>query len=169
MGNTGKTFDSQFDDFMDMWDAAQMDDEFHTKPQHDQTNVANEIDPDEVFSHLDDIIDVPNDGVLNEDKTMNPVYPDSVGVDQTQPEPKWAQEDLVKQVQELKDRLFKVENQLAKQMGGKKWSEKPVAMEINKQKPSNKKIDELRKQIDKLSNELGVKTEPSPWQTPKKG
>ena len=170
MGNTGTTFDSQFNDFMDMWDAAQQDDEFHTKPQHDQTDItSDELDPDDVFSQLGGVVDMPPEGVLNEDNTPNPVFPDSVGVDQTQPEARWVNEDLIKQVKGLKDRLFKVENELAKLGNKRKIIEKPVEMEINKNKPAMSKIAELRKQIDVLSNELGIKGEPSPWKTPKKG
>ena len=99
--------------------------------------------------------------LLQEQKTPNPVYPDSVGKDDEQPKPVWASEDLLKEVESLKQKLFDVENRMAQLGGDKKVAEKPV-------EESNKlmsEIETLRKKIDKVSDQLGIKDEPSPWRT----
>ena len=102
-------------------------------------------------------------GLIQEDKTPNPVYPDSQGPDHTTTAAVWVTEDIVKEIEDLKDKLFKVENQMAKQMGGgEKWVEKAHDPDHGKLMGE---IDSLRKRIEKVSSNLGVKDEPSPWET----
>jgi len=113
---------------------------------------------DYYYGYLDD-----EQELLQEDKTPNPVYPDSIGPDYTTTPPVWASEELLKEVEKLKDTLFDVENRLASQMGGdKKWVEKA-------HHPDDKKlmseIESLRKRIEKVSSQLGIENEPSPWET----
>jgi len=102
------------------------------------------------------------DEILSEQqKTPNPVYPDSVGPDYTTTPPVWVSEEIVKEITTLKDKLFEVENKLAKMGGDNKWSEKAQIS------PEGEKllgeIKSLREKIDKMSNTLGVEHEPSPW------
>lgn len=106
--------------------------------------------------------------LLNEEETPNPVYPDSVGKDQENPKPQWVSEELLKDVEEMKRKLYDVEVKLGKEDGGgEKWVEKC-------HEPDDKKllgqIEDLRKKIDELSNKLGMEEEPknSLWNTGKK-
>ena len=103
-----------------------------------------------------------DDGLIQEDlRTPNPVYPDSAGPDHTTTPPVWVSEKIVKEIQQLKDQLFELENKLATEIGGgKKWAEKP---EIQKSKPLSERMEKLRKDIEEVSSELGVEYEPSPW------
>lgn len=158
-----KDFRTDLDQWIDMWDDAQENGSLDDHIQREESPLSKEIDADATFEYLDDMLPLNEDG-----KSMNPVYPDSVGTDQEVPESPWTDESLIKQLKELKDRLFKLENEYATLKAGKKVSEKPVPMEINGKKPKVAKIEALKKQIDQLSNELGVKNEPSPWKTPKK-
>lgn len=104
--------------------------------------------------------DVEQDMVLQEEKIQNPIYPDSVGPDNKDPKPAWVSDNLLKEIEALKNRLFKVENAMARMGQGKKWSEKPI-------REDNRlfgEIKSLKNRIDRLSNQIGVKDEPSPWQ-----
>lgn len=96
--------------------------------------------------------------LLQEDKTPNPVYPDSVGKDQEQPKPVWVTEDMLKEIEGLKNKLFELENKFAKNSG-----------EFIDQAAGDKKvmsqIESIRSEIDKLSSSLGIEEEPSPWET----
>lgn len=99
--------------------------------------------------------------LLQEQKTPNPVYPDSAGPDHETTKPVWVSEDLLKEVEKLKQRLFEVENRVA-QMGGKKWTESPQTSGTEKNVFGE--IESLKKQIEKVSSTLGIKDEPSPWE-----
>jgi hypothetical protein len=92
---------------------------------------------------------------------MNPVYPDSVGADCEQPKSAWVQEDLLKELEGLKNKLFKLENKVAELGVSKKGVQEPKTMVFGEKLSSQ--MESLRKQIDKISDELGVKDEPSPW------
>lgn len=106
-----------------------------------------------------------DDQLLQEEKSQNPVYPDSVGPDHETTPAVWVTEDLVKEVEDLKEKLFSVENRLAKKMGGDgKWVEKATNPDYAKLMGE---IESLRDRIGKASNKLGVKDEPSPWQIKK--
>jgi hypothetical protein len=123
-----------------------------------------QTDPSAFQSSQDVYHDYNDDQLLQEEKSQNPVYPDSVGPDHETTPAVWVDEDLLKDVEDLKEKLFNVENRLAKQMGGgEKWVEKA-------HEPDNKfmsEIESLRDRIGKISNNLGVKDEPSPWQIKK--
>jgi hypothetical protein len=99
--------------------------------------------------------------LLQEEKIPNPVYPDSIGADQDGPKPAWVNENLLKEIESLKKRLFAVENRVARMGQGKKWSEKPVNGD---DKGLMSEIQSLRKRLDKVSNQLGIKDEFLPWQ-----
>lgn len=102
--------------------------------------------------------------LLSEDTTPNPIYPDSVGKDQTKPEPAWTDEKLLGEVESLKKRLYDIEVKIGKKEGGgDKW--------VTEARPPydgvRNEVKELMEKIDKLSNRLGVDKEPavSQWKT----
>jgi hypothetical protein len=100
------------------------------------------------------------EGLLQEDKIPNPVYPDSVGPDNKDPQAAWVNEGLLKEVESLKKRLFAVENRMARMGQGKTWTEKSVK---DDGRSLMKEVQTLRGRIDKVSSQLGIKHEPSPW------
>lgn len=108
--------------------------------------------------------DYDYDELLQEDKTEktpNPVYPDSVGPDYKTTQPVWVSEELLSDVEDMKKKLFELENQIASKMGGgEKWVEKAHQPELTS---TQNKIDALRDRITRVSNNLGTKDEPSPW------
>lgn len=93
---------------------------------------------------------------LTEGRIPNPVYPDSVGRDDQGPKTAWVNEELLKELEGLKNKLFELENKFAAKSG-----------DFIKQNAGDKKtmsqIESIRKQIDKVSNSLGIEDEPSPW------
>ena len=101
--------------------------------------------------------------MLQELRSPNPVYPDSVGADHTTTPPVWVDEELLKEVESLKKKLFAVENRMAQLGGGKKWAEK-AQMSDGDQKLMSE-IEAIRKKIEQVSSILGIKHEPSPWDT----
>lgn len=105
--------------------------------------------------------DVLEDELLSEMKSPNPIYPDSVGPDPELPKPVWVEEDFVKEISSLKDKLFALENRMAKMGQSEKWSEKPI---FDDGKKLMEEIRKLRDQIEKVSSQLGIKDEPSPWE-----
>ncbi len=112
------------------------------------------------FDSEDQFAEEEGEALLQEEKTPNPVYPDSQGVDQDQPAPVWASEKLLKEVESLKNRLFKVENAVARMGQGKGWTLKPV----RENSRLMSEIKSLRSRIDKVSSQLGIADEPSPWE-----
>ena len=102
------------------------------------------------------------ESLLQEEKSQNPIYPDSAGPD-SQPKPYWVNEDLLKEVEALKNRLFKVENSMARMGQGKGWTTKPVVQDSRLMS----EIKSLRQRIEKVSNQIGIQDEPSPWQVKK--
>lgn len=104
--------------------------------------------------------EVDQEALFQEEKVQNPIYPDSVGPDNEGPKPAWVDETLLKEIESLKNRLFKVENAMARMGQGKKWTAKPIR-EDNRLMGE---IKSLKTRIDRLSNQIGVTDEPSPWQ-----
>jgi hypothetical protein len=93
--------------------------------------------------------------------TPNPVYPDSAGPDFATTPPVWASEELLTSVEDLKNKLFDVENRLAKEMGGgEKWHEK---VHDPDHKKTMDEIESLKQRIEKVSSTLGTDHERSPW------
>ena len=153
-------YKSEIDNWADMWDEMQ-DKKMHPaleKPE--QSAFASKILGDEPQdSHYDD---VDPDGLLqeSEEATQNPVRMDTVGPDQDQPNPAWVKEDFLSEIEDLKQRLFKVENEIARMGQGKKFSETPVQSDRNN---FMSKVESLKKQIEKLSSNLGVENDPTPF------
>lgn len=108
-----------------------------------------------------------DDGLLQEDiRTPNPVYPDSVGPDHENTPPVWVNDRIVSEIQELKDRLFELENKLASDLGGgENWPKKANKAEVTRTTPTplSERIQKLRDEIEDVSSQLGVEYEPSPW------
>jgi hypothetical protein len=160
-------YKQEIDDWANMWDEMQ-DDGIHPaiekpKPSAFASQVLGDAPADSYYDYLDG-----QEDLLSEEEivtTQNPVRMDTVGADNKQPEPAWVREDLLDEIQKMKDRLFQMENELARMGQGKKHSEKPVETDDKK---SMSKLESLRKQIDKLSDELGIENDPSPYKIKKK-
>ena len=161
--------DKDFKQDLEMW--GQMWDEMQGEPE---ASVSHPQERMKLGDYLRQDLDTPTqssqdiyynynqDQLLQEEETVqNPVYPDSKGPDHESPEAVWVTENLVKEVEDLKEKLFSVENRLAAQMGGNgKWVEKAHNPDHGK---LMKEIDSLKKRIEKASSSLGIKDEPSPW------
>lgn len=158
-------FRSELEMWTNLWNDAQ-EQGVHPevpKPKSKDVGFSGNTAQDHYFDYLDSETE---DEVLQEENTPNPVYPDSVGPDSARP-PAWVKEDLLKEIESLKDKLFKAENKLAKLGGDKKWMEKAVDYDPQVAPNDNNlmsQIESLRKKIEKVSNHLGLEEEPSPWQ-----
>jgi hypothetical protein len=163
---------SELEMYADMWDEAEA---FHPpieqpKPASTAADAEREKSSEPSMSmgasqdcYYDYLPSAEDDQMLTEEKmtTPNPVYPDSAGPDFATTPPVWASEDLLKTVEGLKDKLFDVENRLAKEMGGgEKWVEK---VHDPDQKKILGEIESLKQRIEKVSSTLGTDHEPSPW------
>lgn len=158
-------FRSELEMWTDLWNDAQ-EQGVHPevpKPKSKDVGFSGNTAQDHYFDYLDSEAE---DEVLQEENIPNPVYPDSVGPDSARP-PAWAKEDLLKEIESLKDKLFKAENKLAKLGGDKKWTEKAIDYDPQVAPNDNNlmsQLESLRKKIEKVSNHLGLEEEPSPWQ-----
>lgn len=147
---------SQFEDWMDLWD--DMRSQEPSKPKIEPAPYsagATSSAQDCYYDYLDS-----DPELLQEAKTPNPVYPDSVGPDCDAPNPVWAEDDLVKEIVKLKERLFQVGNEVAKMGIDPKNPDQVVSKQDNK---LMSEVESIRKQIEKISSQLGIKEEPSPW------
>ena len=164
-----KDYRSDLDDWMDMW--GEMEKAGHhpspervkPRPTVSREDLADPYNTNHSQDAYFDYLDAAEE-LLAEEKTPNPVYPDSVGPDSKIPDPVWVDDDLLKEVERLRERMFKVENEVARMGQGKKWTEKTFTGT-----EGNSLMDEIksmRQQLDKVSSQLGVRNEPSPWQTP---
>lgn len=165
-----KDYRTEIDDWAAMWDEMQASG-VHPAPEKpkpspfaaDVLGMRAQDTYYDYFDSQDDYAPAEDDeGLLQEEKTPNPVYPDSVGPDNEGPKAAWVNEKLLKEVEFLKKRLFQVENKMARMGQGKKWTEKAVVQGDGDKLMSE--IRALRKRIDRVSNTLGIKDEPSPWQ-----
>lgn len=149
---------SDLEMWCDMWDEAQ------AKGYHPTEKIqpSNTPGTGKTQDYYYDLLDAEEQQIFQETKTPNPVYPDSVGPDSETTPPVWADENLLKEIEGLKNKLFDVENRVAKLGGDKKWTEKA---QVQKTSEPLKEIDSLRKRIEEISNKLGIKHEPSPWDT----
>lgn len=150
-------FRAELEMWCDLWDSAQ-ESGVHPPAQVPQPSKIPSGDTTQDFYY-----DYVDSELLQEEKIPNPVYPDSVGPDHTTTPPVWTSEDLLKEVESLKNKLFDVENKMAKMGGDKKWTEKVV-------EPKDKfmaEIESIRTRLDKVSSQLGIEHEPSPWQVKK--
>lgn len=156
------------DDWANMWDEMQ-EKGIHPEIEKPKPSTAFSSDffddnpSDFYYGYLDG-----QDDLLSEESTVvtqNPVRMDTIGPDNEQPDPAWVKEDFVEEITKMKDKLFKVENELAKMGQGKKHSEKPVNDDGKK---LFSQIESLRKDIEKLSSKLGIADEPSPYKVKSK-
>jgi len=158
-------FRSELEMWTDLWNDAQ-EQGVHPevpKPKSKDVGFSGNTAQDHYFDYLDSEAE---DEVLQEENIPNPVYPDSVGPDSARP-PAWTKDDLLKEIESLKDKLFKAENKLAKLGGDKKWTEKAINYDPQVAPNDNNlmsQIEALHKKIEKVSNHLGLEEEPSPWQ-----
>jgi hypothetical protein len=158
-----QNYRSEMDAWQEMWDEAQ---EKGIHPEQEPVQPREDVPDtgkaqDYYYNYLDDALAEPPE-VLTEEKkvtTPNPVYPDSAGPDCATTPPVWVSEDIVKEIQTLKDKLFDVENKIAEMGGGKKWAEKAQF----EQDKAMSEIDSLKKRIEELSSTLGTEHEKSPW------
>lgn len=153
-----KDYRSEIDDWAEMWDEM-LDKGVHPEIEKPKASpFAAEIfndDPQDTYYDYND-----SDEMLQETMVQNPIFPDSVGTDQENPKSAWVSEKLLDEISELKDRLFKIENKMARMGQGTKFSEKTVNEDGKKLMGE---IDSIRKQIEKVSSQLGIKEEPSPY------
>jgi len=130
--------------WLGVWEQALKDGAFQTEEPKEEKPL--NIDP-----HLAQMAGIDVD-LLQETKTPNPVYPDSLGKDQENPKPVWVDENMLKEIEQLKNKLFDLENKLAKEEAD------------DKAQSLMKKIESIRKDIDDVSDVLGIENEPSPWE-----
>lgn len=151
---------AEIDNWTDMWDEMQ-DKKMHPAPEKPkQSDFANKIlgdDPQDTYYTSLDANDLLQEA---EEVTQNPVRMDTIGPDDQQPKPAWVREEFLSEIENLKERLFKLENEMAKMGQGKTFSEKPVTLD---NKDVFKKVESIRSEIEKLSSQLGVKEDPSPF------
>jgi hypothetical protein len=166
-------YQSEFQNWVDMWANAQDMEEFQSPAGNDYdtaAEIANPIDDPErsLYARMIGMDTGEEEHACSQDeellqeqkKTPNPVYPDSIGPDCQRPKSAWVNEDLLKELEGLKDKLFKLENKMA-ELGVTKKEQKPVEMKFGEKMSSQ--MEQLRKQIDRISDNLGIKDEPSPW------
>lgn len=156
-------YKAEIDAWADMWDEMQ-DKGVHPsiekpKPSPFAAGILGDNPSDSYYDFLDG-----QDDLLSEEEqvviTQNPVRMDTVGSDNEQPKPAWVSEDLLDEIEKMKNRLFELENQAARMGQGKEFSEKPVTSD---EKKFMSKFENIRKDIERISNELGVKNDPSPY------
>lgn len=146
---------NEFENWCDLWNAAKDSDEFKTtdklEKQEFNHDISNEKAQDDYWNNLEEL--------LTEEKSANPIYPDSVGKDQDNPKPSWVKEDFLEEISNLKQKLYDIELELGKEdAGGGKWVEK---CHHPKDESLLSKIEKLKNEIDTLSNKLGKEDEVS--------
>ncbi len=139
-----------FEKWLGVWDQACKEGIFDN--QKSETEAETELGIDSDYAARLSGIEI---GLIQEEKTPNPVYPDSIGKDQDNPKSVWVDEDLLKEIEGLKQKLFDLENKFAK-------------MDDSSEGATIEKIKSIQKQIDDVSSSLGIKDEPSPWEYEKK-
>lgn len=83
----------------------------------------------------------------------NPVAPFSYGKDSEHPNPEWVDNPLLKELEDLKTKLYDLESKMnKKEEGGDKWVEEPVEQEGGESFSSE--IENLKKNIDDLSDKI---------------
>jgi hypothetical protein len=147
--------------YMDLWDQAVEDD---LVPAVEKPRVPDTSYEDTVDSAQEDYWNYQVESLLQESRSANPVYLDSIGKDQDRPKPSWVNEDFLKEIEGLKKKVYDLECKVNKQDSGNgEWTEKA------RQQPNDKKLfsqlESLKKQIDNISNSLGIEDEPkiSTW------
>lgn len=159
-----ENYKSDINAWTDMWDEMQ-DKGVHPQAEKPKkSDFAAKIFGDEPEDTYYDYLE--GEGLLqeSEDTVQNPIRMNTVGPDSETPEPVWVNDKLLSEIEKLKERLFKVENEMARMGQGKKASEKPVDDDGKKLMD---KIESIRKEIEDVSSKLGVKDEPSPFKIKK--
>jgi hypothetical protein len=174
---------SDIDDWTDMWDEMQEHGVHPPSAPKAEIAVWDEKDTnihDMYYTYVADLAEkegqqaqpyrhhiqqAQEDDLLQEqssNRIPNPVYPDSVGPDYKTTPPVWASEQILSEIQSLKDRIFELENNLAA-LGQKKqqWQEKAITQKSPV--PISKELERLRDEIERVSNRLGIEHEPSPY------
>lgn len=157
-----KDYRSELDVWCELWDDAQKEQVHppYSQPKPENIGRFDDTVQDCYFDYLDQ-----SDQVIHEEKVPNPVYPDSVGAD-CDFDSKWVKSDLVKDVESLKNQIFDVENKIAKMQNVEKFSEKAIVDDPNsssKDEKLMKEIESLKKKLEKVSNQIGIEGENSPW------
>lgn len=155
-------FRTDLDEFIDLWQQSE-EEGVHPTPEAPAPldTQGSDSAQDLYYDFLEKEIDL-----IQESETPNPVYPDSAGPDHLTTPAVWADEKTIEEVENLKNKLFELENRLASKMGGgEKWVEK--SHEPNDKKMMDE-IESLKGEIGKLSSTLGVEHEPTPWKTEEK-
>ena len=151
---------SEIDAWADMWDEMQ-DKQVHPaleKPK--QSDFANKILGDDPQDTYYDSLDANELFQESEEATQNPVRMDTIGPDNKHPTAAWVKEDFLSEIEDLKDRLFKLENDMARMGQGITFSENPVATGKD---DLMKKIESRRSEIEDVSSKLGLKDDPTPF------
>lgn len=156
MSEENYTHTSDLELWMDIWDEQQKE----MPPAEKLTPrspVADSIDTTQDIYY--DYLDNQLISETSDPKLVNPIYTDTNGPD-SDLEPEWVKEDLLKEVERLKTKLFSLENSLATMGQKKKVLEKPLNSTDSDQKLFDE-IKKMRDSIEKVSNQLGLKEEPS--------
>lgn len=152
---------SDIDTWTDMWDDAQQAGVHPSaEPPKPQVCAGTGKAQDVYYDFLDE-----GEELLQEMRTPNPVYPDSVGPDSQTTPPVWTSEELLKEVEKLKKQLFDAENRMAQLGGGKKVLEKALPMDVGENRKLMSELESIKKKLEQVSSVLGTKHEPSPWDT----
>ena len=158
--NNNDDYKSEIEMWADMWDQAQ-EDEIHPAPEAPEPSefAAGVLGlEDSAQDAYWDYIDT-EEQLFQEDNNPNPIHPDSAGPDQESKNTAWVNNDLLKEIESLKDKLFKVENQIAKMGSGDNLEQTPLKSDDNKMMSE---VESLRKRIEKVSSSLGIVNEKSP-------
>lgn len=160
-----ENYKSEIDSWAELWDEMREKGVHPEAEKPKQSEFAAKILGDDPADTYFDSLD--NDALLqeSEDTVQNPVRMDTVGPDNKQPESVWVDEDLLSEIEKLKDRLFKVENEMARMGCGDKVAQEPVKVDDKKLMT---KIESIRQEIEDISSKLGIKNEPSPFRIKKK-
>jgi hypothetical protein len=152
---------SEIEMWADMWDQAQEDD-IHPAPESPQPSefAAGVLGLDDAQDSYWDYIDTEEQLLQEDRKIPNPIHPDSTGPDHGTTPAVWVNEDMLKEIESLKEKLFKVENDMAKMGAGEKLEQKAKVSDGGKMMSE---IESLRKRIEKVSSSLGIDHEESPW------
>lgn len=147
---------SELDYWVDMWDEIQSQ-EGHLDTKQPDSDDLNVYTPKNSDGHTDEFLDYyGSDELFQEEKApINPIHPDSIGPDNEGPEPAWVSEKLLSEIEKLKNRLFAIENNMAKLGQNNKPSEKVRDFDGDDKKMMDQ-INSIKKQIEDVSSKLGV-------------
>jgi hypothetical protein len=151
--NNYQDYKSQIDVWASMWDEMEGENTHPPLQKPERSEFASKIFGDQDLENDDQEEEDP--GLIQESEsiTQNPVRAHTAGRDDEQPEPCWVKEDLLSEIEKLKNSLFDMENKLAR-MG--QPEKKSLKNKNQKNQDILKKIESIRKNIDDLSDKLGI-------------